>query len=188
MRLQFIGSGDAFGSGGRFNTCFHVIGDQANFLIDCGASSLIPLKINNVDRNSIRTIFITHFHSDHFGGIPFFVLRWINPNFKSHPTPHQPLPWMLEYARKILGWIRLLPGGKAIGKLNVALPVSKSVSKCLCISGARGLVDDGRADVGVSSAEAILEAQKIKMTQKAKRPNRRIVFEQLVVNVFSLFS
>ena len=74
MHLQFIGSGDAFGSGGRFNTCFHVIGDQANFLIDCGASSLIALKTNNIVLNDIQTIFITHFHADHFGGIPFFIL------------------------------------------------------------------------------------------------------------------
>jgi len=74
MHLQFIGSGDAFGSGGRFNTCFHVIGDQANFLIDCGASSLIALKANNIVLNDIQTIFITHFHADHFGGIPFFIL------------------------------------------------------------------------------------------------------------------
>jgi hypothetical protein len=36
--LQFVGCGDALGSGGRYNTCFHVQGDQANFLIDCGAS------------------------------------------------------------------------------------------------------------------------------------------------------
>jgi hypothetical protein len=28
MRLQFVGCGDAFGSGGRLNTCFHVIGDR----------------------------------------------------------------------------------------------------------------------------------------------------------------
>lgn len=74
MRLQFIGSGDAFGSGGRFNTCFHVKGDQVNFLIDCGASTLIALKANKIALNSIRTIFITHFHADHFGGIPFFML------------------------------------------------------------------------------------------------------------------
>lgn len=39
MRLQFIGSGGAFGSGGRFNTCFHVDAVDANFLIDCGATS-----------------------------------------------------------------------------------------------------------------------------------------------------
>ena len=51
MRLQFIGSGDAFGSGGRFNTCFHVTGDKVNFLIDCGASSLIGLKTNEISLN-----------------------------------------------------------------------------------------------------------------------------------------
>jgi ribonuclease BN (tRNA processing enzyme) len=74
MRLQFIGSGDAFGSGGRFNTCFHLTGARTNALIDCGASSLIALKRANVDRDAIGTILVTHFHADHFGGIPFFVL------------------------------------------------------------------------------------------------------------------
>lgn len=74
MRLQFIGSGDAFGSGGRLNTCFHVTGQQVNFLIDCGASSLIGLKKEAVRLNEIQAIFVTHFHADHFGGIPFFIL------------------------------------------------------------------------------------------------------------------
>jgi len=74
MQVQFIGSGDAFGSGGRFNTCFHVTGKKMNFLIDCGASSLIALKANNIDLNSIDTILFSHFHADHFGGIPFFML------------------------------------------------------------------------------------------------------------------
>lgn len=75
MRLQFIGSGDAFGSGGKFNTCFHLTGVNANFLVDCGASSLIALKKFGVDINQIQTIFFTHFHADHFGGIPFFMLE-----------------------------------------------------------------------------------------------------------------
>jgi len=74
MQLQFVGCGDAFGSGGRFNTCFHLTGERTNLLIDCGASSLIALKRLNIDRNAIRTIVITHFHADHFGGIPFFIL------------------------------------------------------------------------------------------------------------------
>jgi len=74
MQLRFIGCGDAFGSGGRFNTCFHVTGKQANFLIDCGASSLPALKRLDVARDEIDLILITHFHGDHFAGLPFLLL------------------------------------------------------------------------------------------------------------------
>jgi ribonuclease BN (tRNA processing enzyme) len=75
MHLQFVGCGDAFGSGGRFNTCFHVVGAETNFLIDCGATSMVGLKRLGIDANAIDTILITHFHGDHFGGVPFFLLE-----------------------------------------------------------------------------------------------------------------
>lgn len=74
MQVTFVGSGDAFGSGGRFHTCFHVDAGATRFLLDCGASSLIALKRAEIDRNAIDTIFVTHFHGDHFGGIPYFIL------------------------------------------------------------------------------------------------------------------
>lgn len=74
MRLQFVGCGDAFGSGGRFNTCLHLTGAQTNVLVDCGASSLVAMKRLGLDRNTIDAIVVTHFHGDHFAGIPFFVL------------------------------------------------------------------------------------------------------------------
>jgi ribonuclease BN (tRNA processing enzyme) len=74
MQLRFIGCGDALGSGGRANTCFHVTGERVNFLIDCGASSLPAMKRLDVERDGIDLILITHFHGDHFGGLPFFLL------------------------------------------------------------------------------------------------------------------
>ncbi|MGA2055945.1 MAG: MBL fold metallo-hydrolase [Bradyrhizobium sp.] len=74
MQLRFVGCGDAFGSGGRNNTCFHVSGERANFLIDCGASSLPALKRERIARDDIDLILITHFHGDHFGGLPFLLL------------------------------------------------------------------------------------------------------------------
>src|SRR3546814_14825341 len=78
MRIRFLGSGDAFGSGGRLNTCFHVgsgAGDGSGaFLIDCGATALPAMKAAGIDRNGIDTILITHFPGDHFGGVPFFIL------------------------------------------------------------------------------------------------------------------
>jgi ribonuclease BN (tRNA processing enzyme) len=74
MKLQFVGCGDALGSGGRFNTCFHVTGASVNFLIDCGASSLPALKRLGIAREAIDLVLITHFHGDHFGGLPFLLL------------------------------------------------------------------------------------------------------------------
>ena len=44
------------------------------FLVDCGASSLIAMRRFGVAPNDIDMILLTHFHGDHFGGIPFFVL------------------------------------------------------------------------------------------------------------------
>ena len=49
MRLTIIGCGDAFGSGGRFNTCFMIEAGGRTVLLDCGASSLVALKARNID-------------------------------------------------------------------------------------------------------------------------------------------
>lgn len=75
MRLRFLGCGDAFGSGGRFHTCFYVERQRTGpFLVDFGASSLIALRRFGVDPNAIGTILVTHLHGDHFGGLPFLLL------------------------------------------------------------------------------------------------------------------
>jgi len=74
MQFRFVGCGDAFGSGGRYNTCFHVQGERVNFLIDCGASSLPALKRQGVKRDEIDLVLVTHFHGDHFAGLPFLLL------------------------------------------------------------------------------------------------------------------
>jgi len=74
MRVKLLGSGDAFGSGGRFNTCFLVDRGQSSFLVDCGASAMIAIRKFGVDPNSIETIALSHLHADHFGGLPSFIL------------------------------------------------------------------------------------------------------------------
>jgi ribonuclease BN (tRNA processing enzyme) len=74
VQITFLGSGDAFGSGGRFQTCFLVESSAEPFLIDCGASSLIAMRRFRVAPNDVRLILLSHLHGDHFGGIPFFLL------------------------------------------------------------------------------------------------------------------
>jgi ribonuclease BN (tRNA processing enzyme) len=74
MRVTIVGSGDAFGSGGRSNTCFFLETAKGTLLVDCGASALIGLKACGLDPNRIDGILLSHLHGDHFGGIPFLLL------------------------------------------------------------------------------------------------------------------
>lgn len=74
VEVTFLGCGDAFGSGGRFQTCFMIRAGQTRFLVDCGASSLIAMRRLGVQPNDIDMILVSHLHGDHFGGIPFFIL------------------------------------------------------------------------------------------------------------------
>jgi ribonuclease BN (tRNA processing enzyme) len=74
MRLTVVGSGDAFGSGGRANTCFWLETAKGVLTVDFGASAMPALKALNLDPNRIDGIVLTHLHGDHFGGLPFFLL------------------------------------------------------------------------------------------------------------------
>jgi ribonuclease BN (tRNA processing enzyme) len=74
MRLTVVGCGDAFGSGGRFNTCFLLETAKGILLVDCGASSLVALKAHRRDPNEIDGIVLSHLHGDHFGALPFLLL------------------------------------------------------------------------------------------------------------------
>jgi ribonuclease BN (tRNA processing enzyme) len=74
MRVTIIGSGDAFGSGGRSNTCFHLESSKGTLLVDCGASAPVALKQRGVDFGKVDGIIVSHLHGDHFGGLPFLLL------------------------------------------------------------------------------------------------------------------
>jgi ribonuclease BN (tRNA processing enzyme) len=74
ITVRFVGSGDSFGSGGRFQTCILVDGPQSRFAIDFGTSSLIALAQQGLEHNSIDAILLTHLHGDHCGGVPFLLV------------------------------------------------------------------------------------------------------------------
>ncbi len=74
MRLTILGSGDAFGSGGRLNTCFWLETARGTLLVDCGASAMPALKKCALEPNRVNAIVLSHLHGDHFGGLPFLLL------------------------------------------------------------------------------------------------------------------
>jgi ribonuclease BN (tRNA processing enzyme) len=74
-RLTFVGSGDAFAGGGRFQACLHLEADGAEpLLLDCGATALIALKRLGIDPSAIGWVALSHLHGDHFGGLPWLIL------------------------------------------------------------------------------------------------------------------
>ena len=74
IKVTFAGSGDAFGSGGRLNTCILVEAPDICFAIDFGASSLIALKALDIPHNKIDVILLTHLHGDHCGGVSALLM------------------------------------------------------------------------------------------------------------------
>jgi ribonuclease BN (tRNA processing enzyme) len=73
IKVYFCGTGDAFGSGGRLQSCILVHAPDARFLIDCGTSALTGIKRSGLETSDIEAICISHLHGDHYGGLPFLI-------------------------------------------------------------------------------------------------------------------
>jgi ribonuclease BN (tRNA processing enzyme) len=80
LELSFLGSGNAFTVGGRYWSSFLVNG---RYLFEAPPTLLPHLKRLGVPPADICTIFISHFHGDHFLGLPFLLLEYL------HLTPRR---------------------------------------------------------------------------------------------------
>ncbi len=85
MQVRFLGSGDAFSAGGRFQAAYLVQTDATTFLLDCGATILASMKHQQIDTATIDVILISHLHGDHFAGIPFLFLEYLYENPRRRP-------------------------------------------------------------------------------------------------------
>jgi ribonuclease BN (tRNA processing enzyme) len=74
VEIRFLGTGDAFGSGGRLHTSTFIRSTAGDALVDCGPSALAALRREALDPNSVDAIVLTHLHGDHFGGVPFVLM------------------------------------------------------------------------------------------------------------------
>jgi len=83
--VVFVGTSDAFGAGGRRQSAVLIRGDRGTLLMDCGATTTAGLDDLGVPRDEIDTILVSHFHGDHFGGLPFFLLGAIYEDRRRRP-------------------------------------------------------------------------------------------------------
>jgi len=83
--VVFIGTSDAFGAGGRRQSAVLVRGERGAMLLDCGATTNTGLAELGIERDEVETILVSHFHGDHFGGIPLFLLGALYEDRRSLP-------------------------------------------------------------------------------------------------------
>ena len=74
MEVKFIGSGDAFGSGGRLQPCILATDNENSFALDFGLTALIGIRQQEIKPNTIDVVLLTHLHGDHCGGVPFLLM------------------------------------------------------------------------------------------------------------------
>src|SRR2546425_4881571 len=91
VRLTVLGSGDAFGAGGRGFSAYLVDAPGATFLVDCGPTVLQGLKRAGCPPERIDFVLLSHLHGDHFGGLPFLFMQYAYEAPRTRPlTIHGP--------------------------------------------------------------------------------------------------
>jgi ribonuclease BN (tRNA processing enzyme) len=83
--VVFIGTSDAFGAGGRRQSAILLRSRSGTTLLDCGATTGSGLDAMGISRDEIETILVSHFHGDHFGGVPLLLLAALYEDQRKHP-------------------------------------------------------------------------------------------------------
>lgn len=68
--VVILGSGAGFATKDRFNTSVALLSGNEAYILDCGEPCSALVFRDGIDPLSIRSIFISHMHPDHVGGLP----------------------------------------------------------------------------------------------------------------------
>jgi len=74
--LIMLGTGNAFNDRGRQNSLIWVKHEEAQFLLDCGPGILREAKNKKLELKELDFVILSHFHGDHFSGLPFLALEY----------------------------------------------------------------------------------------------------------------
>lgn len=85
VQVSFLGTGDAFCSGGRHQAAYLVHDGNTSVLLDVGSGTLGSMKQHGIDPATVDMVLISHLHGDHFSGLPFLFLQYIFEQKRRRP-------------------------------------------------------------------------------------------------------
>lgn len=85
MNVTFVGTSDAFGAGGRRQAAIFVETASGGLLLDCAPTTGTGLVALGIARDAVDAIALSHFHADHFAGLPQFLLAAMYEDRRRHP-------------------------------------------------------------------------------------------------------
>src|SRR3989442_2488127 len=103
VRVTVLGSGDAFGSGGRLPSAYLVETPRHTFLLDCGPTILQSFKQSGRDPGAVDFVLLSHLHGDHFGGLPFLFMEYRFEEPRSRPLAVYGPPGTERRVRSLFG-------------------------------------------------------------------------------------
>jgi ribonuclease Z len=88
FKVTLLGTGSPFPDPNRFSAATLVEAGQEKLLFDVGRGATIRLNQISVPIGSINAVFITHFHSDHTGGLAdLWLTGWIGRYYGNRKSP-----------------------------------------------------------------------------------------------------
>lgn len=75
MIIKFLGTGSGVTQLNRFHTSFIISSQKYNLLVDCGDGISKAILKQNINFNSIDSVLLSHFHADHFTGLPSLLTQ-----------------------------------------------------------------------------------------------------------------
>lgn len=84
-RITCLGSSDAFNGGGRANACYWIDDAHGAFTVDFGPTALLQIRRSGLDLGRLDSVYLTHLHGDHIGGLASLLCAMQYPLRRTRP-------------------------------------------------------------------------------------------------------